>query len=207
MASTVISQGPPPLTEEAADCAIDMIDFMAAVVRGVDTIDVTPAVRQAWRAHLITYYPMLNPADRYFFATAQYALSALQATWPQLGDYQRDMYRSNWASMLPAILQFAAPVVGDGTQAPAAYPSQSAPSPYGTAPYPSYNASEGASAGDYVNQILAQQDADMRQAQAQGPEAAAALQRDQDSRNAQMLSDMANMRYQSQMQVAQNMRA
>jgi hypothetical protein len=30
-----------------------VIDFMAGAVRGVDTIDVRPAVREAWRGHLV----------------------------------------------------------------------------------------------------------------------------------------------------------
>jgi hypothetical protein len=39
-----------------------VIDFMAAAVRGVDTIDVTPAVRSKWHDHLAVYYPMLTPS-------------------------------------------------------------------------------------------------------------------------------------------------
>jgi len=37
MTNGLISRGPPPLTEGAADAALDLIDFMAAAVRGVDT--------------------------------------------------------------------------------------------------------------------------------------------------------------------------
>ena len=44
----LLSPGPPPLSLLAADCAIDLIDFMAATVRGVDLLDVTPAVREAF---------------------------------------------------------------------------------------------------------------------------------------------------------------
>ena len=61
----LIAMGPPPLTQYAADCALDVIDFMAAVVRGVDLIDVTPTMREAWRSHLAVYYPMLASVDRY----------------------------------------------------------------------------------------------------------------------------------------------
>ncbi|HYN05843.1 MAG TPA: hypothetical protein VES67_00495 [Vicinamibacterales bacterium] len=36
MQQTILSYGPPPLTVEAADAGLDMIDFIAAAVRGVD---------------------------------------------------------------------------------------------------------------------------------------------------------------------------
>jgi len=112
----LLSPGPPLLTQVAADCAIDLVDFMAAVVRGVDTIDVTPAVREAWRAHLAAYYPMLSPADRYWFASAPITLSTVQATWEQLPPVQQDMYRQTWASAIPGLLQLVGPAL---TAAPA----------------------------------------------------------------------------------------
>src|SRR4029453_3130397 len=49
MDNTILSYGPPPLTVEAADAGLDMIDFIAAAVRGVDLIDVTDLVRPRWR--------------------------------------------------------------------------------------------------------------------------------------------------------------
>jgi hypothetical protein len=38
MAIPTLAEGPPPLTVEAADAALDEIDFIAAAVRGADTI-------------------------------------------------------------------------------------------------------------------------------------------------------------------------
>lgn len=114
----LLSPGPPPLTQIAAECAIDLIDFMAAVVRGVDTIDVTPAVREAWRTHLAPYYLMLSPADRYWFASAPITLSTVQANWEQFPPVQKDMYRQVWANAIPGLLQLVGPVLPDG-QAPA----------------------------------------------------------------------------------------
>ena len=81
MANGPISAGPPPLAEGAADAALDVTDFMAAAVRGVDTIDVTPAVRIKWHEHLGAYYPMLNPVDRVWFANAPFTLAAIQTGW------------------------------------------------------------------------------------------------------------------------------
>jgi hypothetical protein len=118
MTNGLISQGPPPLTEGAADAALDVIDFMAAAVRGVDTIDVTPAVRGKWHEHLAVYYPMLNPADRFWFANAPFTLAAIQTGWPQLTELQQNVYRQAWAMSLPAMLQLVDPVLQAADPAP-----------------------------------------------------------------------------------------
>ena len=36
MEQTILDYGPPPLTEQAADAALDAIDFIAAAVRGFE---------------------------------------------------------------------------------------------------------------------------------------------------------------------------
>lgn len=107
----LLAAGPPPLTQLAADCALDLIDFMAAVVRGVDLIDVTEEMRQIWRNYLATYYPQLAPADRYWFANAPATLSELNVMWPQMPAATREMWRQTWAMSLPATLQFIQPVL------------------------------------------------------------------------------------------------
>jgi hypothetical protein len=112
----VLAFGPPALTQYAADCAIDVIDFMAAVVRGVDLIDVTPEMRRLWRNYLAQYYPMLAPADRFWFANAPATLAQINATWPQMPQFTREMWRQNWAISLPAVLQFIEPVLQTARQ-------------------------------------------------------------------------------------------
>ena len=107
----VLVFGPPPLTQYAADCALGVIDFMAAVVRGVDMIDVTEEMRQIWRNYLAQYYPMLAPPDRVWFANAPATLAQINASWPQMPDYAREMWRQTWAATLPPILQFIEPVL------------------------------------------------------------------------------------------------
>ena len=107
----VLSYGPPVLTQNAADCALDVIDFMAAVVRGVDLIDVTEEMRQIWSNYLGTYYPMLAATDRYWFANAPATLAEINAAWPQMPPILRETWRHNWAISLPEILQFIEPVL------------------------------------------------------------------------------------------------
>jgi hypothetical protein len=112
----VLSYGPPVLTQEAADCALGLIDFMAAVVRGVDLIDVTEEMRQIWRNYLATYYPMLAPPDRDWFANAPVMLSTINSVWPQMPPMVRETWRQNWAVSLPATLQFIDPVLRTAQQ-------------------------------------------------------------------------------------------
>jgi hypothetical protein len=122
MSNELLSAGPPPLTQIAADSALELIDFMAAVVRGVDTIDVTPQVRDAWRAYLAENYPMLGPPDRYWFATAHITLATIQGSWSQMPPEQQAVYRQAWANALPGMLQFVTPALQAGAAA-AAVPS------------------------------------------------------------------------------------
>ena len=68
-------------------------------------------MRHSWRAYLAMYYPALAPVDRYWFASAPFMLANLQATWPQLAEPQRMMYRQAWSASLPAMLQFIDPVL------------------------------------------------------------------------------------------------
>lgn len=112
----VLAFGPPPLTQYAADCALGVIDFMAAVVRGADLIDVTEEMRQIWRNYLAQYYPMLAPADRIWFASAPTTLAQINATWPQTPLYAREIWRQTWAVTLPGILQFIEPVLQTARQ-------------------------------------------------------------------------------------------
>lgn len=107
----VLAFGPPPLTQYAADCALGVIDFMAAVVRGVDVIDVTEEMREIWRNYLAQYYPMLAAPDRMWFANAPTTLAQINATWAQMPVYAQEMWRQTWAVTLPPILQFIEPVL------------------------------------------------------------------------------------------------
>jgi hypothetical protein len=134
----VLAFGPPSLTQYAADCAIDVIDFMAAVVRGVDLIDVTEEMRQIWRNYLAQYYPMLAPADRFWFANAPTTLAQINAMWPQMPQISREMWRQNWTISLPAILQFIEPVLQTARQQQlwhAAHLTNNTPQPPSTASY------------------------------------------------------------------------
>jgi hypothetical protein len=109
--SDLIAVGPPPLTRLAADCSLDLIDFIVAAVRGNDLIDVNETMRETWRNYLATYYPMLAPVDRYWFVSAPFVLSNIQAAWPQLPEPSREVYRQSWAAELPRMLQFVDPVL------------------------------------------------------------------------------------------------
>jgi hypothetical protein len=115
-----------PLTEFAADCALDLIALMKAAAIGDET-KITPAMRAAWRTHRMMYYPMLAPEDQLWFANAPATLAAIKQGWAYLPAAEQDLCRHAWASMLPALLQFASPVwaapVAPAT--PAAPPSTS----------------------------------------------------------------------------------
>lgn len=111
MSPQVLAAGPPPLTDEAADAALDAIDFIAAQVRGIDTIDVTPNMQQLWRQHLAGCFPYLPPPTRAWFANAPFLVTMFQTQWPYLDPMQQQMLRLGWAPQLPFMLQMLAPVL------------------------------------------------------------------------------------------------
>jgi hypothetical protein len=119
--SQILSYGPPVLTVEAADAAIDLIDFIAAQVRGVDLIDVTDVVRPLWRVHLAYWYPHLPPQTRQWFAAAQVLLTATKGMWSQYDPMRRAAFVQQWSFELPAMLSMLDPVL---MQAQAAQMSQ-----------------------------------------------------------------------------------
>ena len=111
MPQIILAEGPPPLTQEAADAALDAIDFIAAVVRGYDAIDVTDIVRPIWRQHLAFYYPQLPEESRLWYANAPHLLAGLSAMWPLLTPLQRQPYVQLWAMQLPYMLWMVDPVL------------------------------------------------------------------------------------------------
>ena len=111
MSPQVLAAGPPPLTDQAADAALDAIDFIAAQVRGIDTIDVTPTMRMHWRQHVANCFPYLPPWTRAWFANAPFLVTMFQTQWPYLDPAQQQMLRQGWAAQLPFMLQMLAPVL------------------------------------------------------------------------------------------------
>jgi hypothetical protein len=111
MQQTILAQGFFPLTEEAADAALDAIDFIAAAVRGYDAIDVTDVVRPIWRAHLGYWYPQLPPLAQQWYANAPFVLASIRAQWPLLNATQRAATIQMWAMDLPFMLSMVDPVL------------------------------------------------------------------------------------------------
>jgi hypothetical protein len=116
MQQTILAQGFFPLTEEAADAALDAIDFIAAAVRGYDAIDVTDVVRPIWRAHLAYWYPQLPPLTQQWYANAPLLLASIRARWPLLYPGQRAATLQMWAMDLPHMLWMVDPVLAEAQE-------------------------------------------------------------------------------------------
>jgi hypothetical protein len=113
MQDTILAYGPPPLTQQAADAALDTIDFIAAAVRGYDAIDVTNVVRPIWRTHLAYYYPSLPFEMRQWYANAPMMAATINAQWPMLDPMQRSMVLQQWSVELPYMLWMLDPVMAE----------------------------------------------------------------------------------------------
>jgi hypothetical protein len=102
--------GAQKLTQQQADCSIELIDFMAAAVRGVDLLQVDEPMRQVWRAYLAQRYAMLPDAQRTWLASTPALFANLTTSWPQLTPAVQNQYRQAWSAALPPVLQFVEPV-------------------------------------------------------------------------------------------------
>ena len=101
------------LTQEAADCALDVIRFKAWAVTGLNPID-TPEMLPTWRYYLANRYPTLP--DRYSVANACWELNNVTAKWPQMAPVERELWQNMWAASLPQSLALIGPVFPDGAQ-------------------------------------------------------------------------------------------
>lgn len=117
MQPTILAQGPPPLTAEAADAALEAIDFIAAAVRGYDAIEVTNIVRPIWRAHLAYWYPHLLPVTRQWYANAPQMMAAIHDQWPMLDPWRRGALLQQWSMELPQMLWMLDPVLAQAQAA------------------------------------------------------------------------------------------
>ncbi|HVR25553.1 MAG TPA: hypothetical protein VMU26_19825 [Candidatus Polarisedimenticolia bacterium] len=140
--NNILAAGPPPLTVEAADRSIDLVDFAVAAVRGIDLIDVTPAVREAWRHFLTAHYQLMDLEHRSFFANAPVMLGNIRSQWNLMPPLQQAALRQMWASVLPemlswidAALQGSVPMPATGQFGYPAAPPQYGP-PAGMNAYP-----------------------------------------------------------------------
>jgi hypothetical protein len=111
MHQNILAQGVYPLTQEAADAALDAIDFIAAAVRGYDAIEVTNIVRPIWRQHLAYWFPQLHPVAQQWYANAPQVLAFIHTQWPQLDSGQRAAVLQQWAIALPQMLWLVDPVL------------------------------------------------------------------------------------------------
>jgi hypothetical protein len=107
----ILANGTPPLTQDAADAALDVIHFIAAVVRGFDAIGVTEVIKPLWRAHLASFYPYLPALTQQWYANAPWMLLGLNAQWPLLDPWTRSAVLQQWSLELPQMLAILEPVL------------------------------------------------------------------------------------------------
>jgi hypothetical protein len=107
----ILSYGPPTLTVEAADAALETIHFIAAAVRGYDAIDVTNAVRPLWRTHLAFWYEHLPIETKQWYVNAPEMLARITANWPYIDPWTRNALLQQWNMELPNMLWMLEPVL------------------------------------------------------------------------------------------------
>src|SRR5262249_24899119 len=156
-------------------------------VRGVDLIDVTPEVREAWHQHLSSHYAQLGPSDRNWFAIiAPQAWSEIQERWPGMPDNEKVQLRQAWAPRIANLLSWVEPVLNPAGQW--SMPEQQLP--YSSNPRYPYQARQGYETQDnfLMRQILENQRKQEEDAAQRSPELAYQIQQQNQASMAQMLS-------------------
>jgi hypothetical protein len=120
------------LTQMQADCALELIDFMAAATRGADLIQVDEPMRQIWRMYLVNLYPSIPQQGRTFLANAPMMFYNVNVAWPQLTPAVQNQYRRAWAAVLPPVLDFIQPVVAAARQHESWQAAQDTSASYGS---------------------------------------------------------------------------
>ena len=116
MQETILNYGPPPLTQHAADAALEVIDFIATVVRGFHAVEVTNVLRPLWRNHLASVYSQLPFETRNWYVNAPVLLASINSQWPLLQPWQRGPILQQWAFELPQMLWMLEPVLAQAHQ-------------------------------------------------------------------------------------------
>src|ERR1700730_3907389 len=101
------------LTQEAADCGLEVIRFKAWAVTGLELI-VTPEMLLNWRNYLAYRYPTLP--DQYSIVNACWELNNITAKWPNMSQVERELWQNMWATSMPQNLALIEPVFPAGAQ-------------------------------------------------------------------------------------------
>jgi hypothetical protein len=146
-----------------------------------------------------------------WFGNLPRGFTSLRASWKNVPPQQREALRMQILQSLGALANQMPMMMGFQQQPLGGLPQQS---PQGVPPgqgqpRPVYSQSpgQGASSEDLVAQILAADEKQERELEQQDPELALQAKLQNQARNAQMMSNMMQMRFQSMTSVANNMRA
>jgi hypothetical protein len=204
-ANAPIAPGSPPLTTEAADAVLAIFDFLAAVVNGVDAVDVSPELLATWRMRLAQAYPSLGPLEQQWIAAAPLTAAMMRAGWDDLAPEQQVAQRQAWSLELPRQQAFIQQVM----QAPAADPWAAAqafappPDPFGAVPAAP---AEEKSLPDLFDAMASAQDAELAKLERSNPELAMQKRMQDKQVRATLFSNMLQMQHQTMMGIIGNIK-
>ncbi|HMD35865.1 MAG TPA: hypothetical protein VKH42_12895 [Vicinamibacterales bacterium] len=222
-ANAPIAAGNPPLTREIANCYLDLLGFVQSLRMNVDWQPLPEAMRGMQLQVIASQYPMLPPPTQAWFGSLPQGWTQMRAAWINSAPETRGQLRAQILASVgvPAAPQAYPPNPGYGYPPPpaqygyAGYP-QTAPSPYPQAapPFPqqppAYGNAQPQPSGDdtsseaLLNRIFEEDKKKVAEAAKDNPELANQITLQNAARNAQMLSDMSRMRFDSMMTVARN---
>ena len=200
-ANAPIAMGNPPLTREIANCYFDLMGLIHALRQGFEWQPLPEPMKLAYAHVLATQYPTLPPEQQAWFGTLPRGWTQVRAAWKNTPPEQRDHMRMEILAAVGVMpLSAASMAPAPANSAPMGYPEQPA-SPVAAAP-----ASHEKTSDDLVKEMLAADRAEEERLQKENPELALQAKLQNSARNAQLLSNMMQMRHESMMTIARNIR-
>lgn len=225
-ANAPIAQGNPPLTREMANCYLDLIGFVQSLAMNAEWHPLPEAMRGQQIQMLSVQYPFMPPQQQAWFAGLPLGWTQLRASWvtappetrsqlrlqilASMGVQPQDMYTPPPPPFAqgpygappyqqPYQQQYQQPYQQQYQQ-PYQQAYQPSPQAYGTPP------DQGKTSDDLVKEILDDDKKKEAEAAKESPELALQVRLQNSARNAQMMSNMMQMRFDSMMTVARNIK-
>jgi hypothetical protein len=209
-ANAPIAQGNPPLTQEIANCYYDLIALVQSLQSGLQWQPLPDHVKAGYTKVLASQYAGLHPAQQAWFGNLPRGWTSIRASWKNVTPEAREQLRQQILNSLGALANsmpnLAAAAVFGPPSMPQAQGGLGAPAQGGIGAGPNQGQGGGASADQLVAQILEADRKQEAELEKENPEMALQAKLQNSARNAQMLSNMMQMRHDSMMSIARNIR-
>jgi len=209
-ANAPIAWGNPPLTHEIANCYFDLMGFVHSLAANTEWLPLPDQIRDTYAQMLAAQYSSLPPPVQAWLGTLPRGWTALRAAWRNATPEMRGVLRQQVLANAGDLPQFGPPPAY--AQAPYApppppaygYPGQPVPAAMAPQPVAPASADGEKSADQLLADIVKMGKEEEEKLTKEDPVQAYQVRLQNNARNAQLLSNMMQMRHESMMAIVHN---